>query len=70
MDMITELGLFAIAIVMTYGLRLSLSKKLVVLLAFGLRLPYVVLRALHTPSPSTISCLGSPALDNMPSRVV
>ena len=39
MDILTELGLFAVAIIMTYSLRLPFSKKIIVLLAFGLRMP-------------------------------
>lgn len=38
-DIFTELALFSVAIYMTLGLQLSFTKKLVVLLAFGLRLP-------------------------------
>jgi len=38
-DIFTELALFAVAIYMTLRLQLSFSKKAVVLLAFGLRLP-------------------------------
>ncbi len=38
-DIATEAGLFAIAVLLVQGLQLPLRKKLVVLFAFGLRLP-------------------------------
>ncbi len=38
-DIVTEVGLFAIAVLLVQGLQLRLKKKLVVLFAFGLRLP-------------------------------
>ncbi|KAM7210231.1 hypothetical protein V8F06_014383 [Rhypophila decipiens] len=41
-DIFTELALFAVALFMTLGLQLSVSKKLVVVLAFGLRLPVII----------------------------
>ncbi|KAK1759194.1 hypothetical protein QBC47DRAFT_99712 [Echria macrotheca] len=42
LDIISEVGLFAVAIHMTQGLRVSVSSKLVVLFAFGLRLIILV----------------------------
>lgn len=38
-DIITEVALFFITIYVVYGLQLPTSKKLVVLFAFGMRLP-------------------------------
>lgn len=38
-DIFTEAALFAVALFITLGLQLTFSKKFVVLLAFGLRVP-------------------------------
>ncbi|KAM7188890.1 hypothetical protein V8F20_010399 [Naviculisporaceae sp. PSN 640] len=41
LDIFTEVSLFAVALFLTLGLQLSVSKKIVVLLAFGLRVPVI-----------------------------
>lgn len=38
-DVITEVALFATSTYLLFGLQMSLEKKFVVILAFGLRLP-------------------------------
>ncbi len=38
-DILTEVGLFAVALVLVQGLHLNLQKKFFIMLAFWLRLP-------------------------------
>ena len=42
MDLLTEIGLFGLALYLVQGLNLPLKKRLIVMFAFSLRLPYVM----------------------------
>ncbi|KAB5513114.1 hypothetical protein GE09DRAFT_1163525 [Coniochaeta sp. 2T2.1] len=64
-DVVSEVSLLLIAIYIMYGLQLALRKKLVVIFAFGLRIPVIAAAALHLYYKD-IALLGSdPSLDGV-----
>jgi hypothetical protein len=55
LDIATEIGLFAMAVHLVWGLQAAVPTKLRVIFAFGLRLPYVVVPGLPRPRPPKLT---------------
>jgi len=68
-DVVTEASLFGSSLLLVQGLQLSLHKKLVVLFAFGLRLPVIAIAVLRLYYLAMQFSSSDPSLDGVTASV-